>query len=123
MVNWTAVGIGFVITFVLETIGTLFLSLDTAVSTFLSIFAPVIGGLIATYYAGGTFKEGAVTGGLAGGMGSLIAAIIFLSGSLVFIAENAIISLILSGILGLIGGLIGILAKRKPNKTGTTEEE
>jgi|WetSurMetagenome_2_1015567.scaffolds.fasta_scaffold337323_2 hypothetical protein len=114
MVNWTAVAIGFVVTVVLETIGILFLSLDNSVSVFISIFAPVIGGLIAAYWAGGAYKEGVVNGGLAGGMGSLIAAIIFLPGSLIYIAENAVISFITSGILGIIGGLIGILAKGKP---------
>ena len=114
MVNWTAVAIGFVVTVVLETIGILFLSLDTAVSIFISIFAPVIGGLIAAYWAGGAYKEGVVNGGLAGGMGSLIAAIIFLPGSVIYIAENAVISFITSGILGIIGGLIGILTKGKP---------
>jgi MFS family permease len=122
MVNWTAVAIGFVVTFVLETIGSLFKTLDPSVSIFLSVFAPVIGGLIAAYYSGGNFKEGAVTGGLAGGMGSMIAAIIFLSGSLIFIAENAVISFIISGILGLIGGLIGILAKRPEKKEAIKEE-
>ena len=113
MVNWTAVAIGFVATIVLETIGILFLSLDTAVSTFISIFAPVIGGFIAAYWVGGAYEEGVVNGGLAGGMGSLIAAIIFLPGTMMFIAENAVISFITSGILGIIGGLIGILAKGK----------
>jgi len=114
MVNWTAVAIGFVATVVLETIGILFISLDTAVSIFISIFAPVIGGFIAAYWAGGVYKEGIINGGLAGGLGSLIAAIIFLPGSLQYIAENAVISFITSGILGIIGGFIGILAKGKP---------
>lgn len=116
MVNWTAVAIGFGATVVLETIGILFISLDTAVSIFISIFAPVIGGFIAAYWAGGVYKEGIINGGLAGGMGSLIAAIIFLPGSLIYIAENAVISFITSGILGIIGGLIGILAKGKPKE-------
>lgn len=116
MVNWTAVAIGFVVTVVLETIGILFISLDTSVSVFISIFAPVIGGLIAAYWAGGVYKEGIINGFLAGGMGSLIAAIIFLPGSFMYIAENAVISFITSGILGIIGGLIGILAKGKPHR-------
>jgi sugar phosphate permease len=116
MVNWTAVAIGFVVTVILETIGILFISVDAAVSTFISIFAPIIGGLIAAYWAGGTYKEGIANGGLAGGMGSLIAAIIFLPGSLIYIAENAVISFISSAILGVIGGLIGILSKRNPEE-------
>lgn len=123
MVNWSAVGIGFVVTIILEIIGALFLSMDMAVSTFVSIFAPIIGGLIAAYWAGGTYKEGMINGGIAGGMGSLIAAIIFLTGSLTIIAVNSLISFISSVILGSIGGLIGILAKGKPKEEITPEKE
>jgi NhaP-type Na+/H+ or K+/H+ antiporter len=50
-------------------------------------------------------------------MGSLLAAIIFLPGSFTFVVENALISFISSAILGIIGGVIGILA------TGKTEEK
>lgn len=117
MVNWTAVAIGFVVTIALEIVGTFFRTVDTAVSVFISTFAPIIGGLIAAYWAGGTYQEGIVNGGLAGGMGSLLAAIIFLPGSFTFVVENALISFISSAILGIIGGVIGILA------TGKTEEE
>ncbi len=114
MVNWTAVAIGFAVTVILETIGIIFISLDSAVSIFISIFAPIIGGLIAAYWGTSTYKEGVINGGLAGGLGSLIAAIIFIPGTLIFIAENAAISFITSAILGIIGGLVGILAKGKP---------
>jgi len=123
MVNWTAVAIGFVVTVVLEIVGTFFLTLDAAVSIFISIFAPVIGGLIAAYWAGGIYKEGAVNGGLAGGMGSLIAAVIFLPGSLTYVAENAVISFVISAILGIIGGVIGILAKVKSEEKGKEEKK
>lgn len=122
MVNWTSVAIGFVVTFVLETISTLFLSLDVAVSIFIGVFAPVIGGLIAAYWSGGNFKEGALNGGLAGGTGTLIAAIIFLPGNLIYIAENAVISFIINGILGAIGGLIGIISKRNPKEKEEMED-
>jgi hypothetical protein len=111
MVNWTAVAIGFVVTIVLEIVGLLFKSVDIAVATFISIFAPVIGGLIASYWAGGTFKDGAITGGLAGGLGSLLAAIVSTPGSLILLVENSIISFVLSAIAGIIGGLIGVLSK------------
>ncbi len=114
MVNWTAVAIGFVVTVVLETIGIMFISLDAAVSAFISVFAPIIGGLLAAYLGTATYKEGIINGGLAGGMGSLLGAIIFIPGTLRFIAENAVISFISSAILGIIGGLIGILARGKP---------
>ncbi|NYB51372.1 MAG: DUF5518 domain-containing protein [Methanobacteriaceae archaeon] len=123
MVNWTAVGIGFVVTVVLEIVGVLFLAMDTAVSTFISLFAPIIGGLIAAYWAGGDYKEGSLNGGIAGGMGSLLAAIIFLPGSSPEIILNALISFITSAVLGLIGGLIGILAKGKPKSQETSPDE
>lgn len=122
MVNWTAVAIGFVATVVLETIGILFISLDASVSIFISIFAPVIGGLLAAYWGSATYKEGVINGGLAGGMGSLIAAIIFLPGTLIYVAENAVISFISSAILGIIGGLVGILAKGKGKEEIPPEE-
>ena len=114
MVNWTAVAIGFVVTVVLETIGIMFISLDAAVSAFISVFAPIIGGLLAAYWGTATYKDGIINGGLAGGLGSLLAAIIFIPGTLTFIAENAVISFISSAILGIIGGLVGILARGKP---------
>ncbi len=124
MVNWTTVTVGFVVTIVLEIIGLLFKPVDMAVATFISIFAPIIGGLIAAYWAGGTFKDGAVNGGLAGGLGSLIAAIISVQGSLAIIAENAIISFVISAIAGIIGGLIGVLAKgNHQEKEETLKEE
>jgi uncharacterized Tic20 family protein len=111
MVNWTTVTVGFVVTIVLEIIGLLFKPVDMEVATFISLFAPLIGGLIAAYWAGGTFKDGAVNGGLAGGLGALIIAIISVQGSLAIIAQNAIFSFVISAIAGIIGGLIGVLAK------------
>ena len=123
MVNWTTVAIGFVVTIVLEIVGLLFKSVDMAVTTFISIFAPIIGGLIAAYWAGGTFKDGAINGGLAGGLGSLLAAIVSTPGSLILLVENSIISFVISGIAGSIGGLIGVLAKsnRQDNEKNMKE--
>jgi hypothetical protein len=107
----------------LEIVATLFQTMDMAVSTFISAFAPIIGGLVAAYWAGGVYKDGIINGGLAGGMGSLIAALIFLTGSVTDIAFNAIISFISSAILGIIGGVIGILSRGKPKeKVESTEE-
>jgi hypothetical protein len=123
MVNWTTVAIGFVVTIVLEIVGLLFKSVDMAVTTFISIFAPIIGGLIAAYWAGGTFKDGAINGGLAGGLGSLLAAIISTPGNFILLVENSIISFVISGIAGSIGGLIGVLAKsnRQDNEKNMKE--
>ncbi|HHT19615.1 MAG: DUF5518 domain-containing protein [Euryarchaeota archaeon] len=123
MVNWTTVAIGFVVTIVLEIVGLLFKSVDMAVATFISIFAPIIGGLIAAYWAGGTFKDGAINGGLAGGLGSLLAAIISTPGNFILLVENSIISFVISGIAGSIGGLIGVLAKsnRQDNEKNMKE--
>jgi len=116
-VNWTAVAIGFAVAVVLELVGALFFTIDLSVSTFIGILAPIVGGLIASFTAGGVYRDGMVNGGLAGGMGSFIATFIVLSGaSLVPIVASAIISGIIGVILGLIGGLIGILAKRKPEE-------
>ncbi|OPX59633.1 MAG: hypothetical protein A4E25_01119 [Methanobacterium sp. PtaB.Bin024] len=123
MVNWTAVAIGFVVTIVLETIGIFFKSVDASVAMYISIFAPVIGGLIAAYWTGGVYKEGAINGGLAGGMGSLIAAIIYVPGNLSNVAINAVISFVSSGILGIIGGLIGTLSKKNPKEKKEEKEE
>jgi len=123
MVNWTGVAIGFVVTVVLETIGIMFISLDAAVSAFISVFAPIIGGLLAAYWGTATYKEGIINGGLAGGLGSLLAAIIFIPGTLAFIAENAVISFISSAILGIIGGLVGILARGKPQRKETSPQK
>lgn len=94
-----------------------------AVTTFISIFAPIIGGLIAAYWAGGTFKDGAINGGLAGGLGSLLAAIISTPGNFILLVENSIISFVISGIAGSIGGLIGVLAKsnRQDNEKNMKE--
>jgi Family of unknown function (DUF5518) len=124
MINWKSVAIGFVATLILEIIGALisFLSIFSFLGmlgpVIISILAPVIGGLLAAYVAGGEYIDGAQNGGLAGGFGSLVAAIIVLSGAdLAAIIFSAIFSFILSAILGIIGGTIGIFLKVKPKRT------
>ena len=123
MVNWTGVTIGFVVTVVLETIGIMFISLDASVSAFISVFAPIIGGLLAAYWGTATYKDGIINGGLAGGLGSLLAAIISTPGNFILLVENSIISFVISGIAGSIGGLIGVLAKsnRQDNEKNMKE--
>jgi Family of unknown function (DUF5518) len=119
MINWKPFTIGFVVTLILEIIGVLisFLGIFSflAPSVIISILAPVIGGFIAAYIAGGEYFDGVRNGGLAGGFGSLVAAIIVLSGAdLLTLIFSAILSFILSAILGIIGGTIGITLKGKP---------
>ena len=109
-----AVIIGLVVTLILEIFGTFIVFLGTIGPTIVTVLAPVIGGLLAAYVAGGKYIEGAQHGGLAGGLGSLLAAIIVLSGAnLAAIMLSAIFSFILSAILGIIGGTIGIVLKGK----------
>ena len=116
MINWKPVAIGFVVTLILEIIGVIGFS-GMFVPLIISILAPVIGGLLAAYIAGGEYIDGARNGGLAGGFGSLVAAIIVLSGAdLAAIIFSAIFSFILSAILGIIGGTIGIVLKGKPEE-------
>jgi predicted Na+-dependent transporter len=117
MINWKPVAIGFVVTLILEIIGVLIGFWGMFVPLIISILAPVIGGLLAAYIAGGEYIDGARNGGLAGGFGSLVAAIIVLSGAdLAAIIFSAIFSFILSAILGIIGGTIGIVLKGKPEE-------
>lgn len=114
MVNWSAVGRGFVVTVVLEIVGFFFSSWDTSISIFIGVLAPIVGGLITAYWAGGTYQDGVINGGLAAGMGSFIAAFIVLSGiGLMAIIINAAISGVIGVILGIIGGLVGILSKKQ----------
>jgi Family of unknown function (DUF5518) len=114
MTNWTAITFGLVVTLILEIFGAFIVLLGTLGPTIISIFAPVIGGLLAAYVAGGEYIDGARHGGIAGGLGSLLAAIIVLSGAdLTAIIFSAIFSFILSAILGIIGGTIGIVLKEK----------
>lgn len=114
MTDWTSIAIGFVVTLILEIFGTFVGFLGNLGSTIFSILAPVIGGLVAAYLADGGYTDGARNGGLAGGLGSLLAAIIVLSGSnLAAIIFSAIFSFILSAILDIIGGTIGIILKGK----------
>jgi uncharacterized protein involved in cysteine biosynthesis len=117
MINWKPVAIGFVVTLILEIIGVLIGFSGMLVPLIISILAPVIGGLLAAYIAGGEYIDGARNGGLAGGFGSLVAAFIVLSGAdLAAIIFSAIFSFILSAILGIIGGTIGIVLKGKPEE-------
>jgi Family of unknown function (DUF5518) len=117
MSNWKPVTIGFVVTLILEIFGVLISFLGMLGPLIISILAPVIGGFLAAYIAGGEYIDGARNGGLAGGFGSLVAAIIVLSGAdLTAIIFSAMFSFILSAILGIIGGTIGIILKGKPKK-------
>lgn len=120
MVNWRSVGVGTAVTLILAFIG-LFVP-------FLSILAPIIGGFVAAYMAGGDYGDGAANGGVAGGIGLLIFVGLFLAlfgaiggaligdvglGAAAGGIVGAVIGLIIGLILGIIGGVIGIVVKGK----------
>lgn len=123
MVNWTPVVVGIVVTIVLAFIG-IFVP-------FLSIIAPIIGGIVAAYMGGGDYTDGAVNGGIAGGVGFLIVFGLiftlfgaiggFIFGSVGLGAVTggiigAVLGFIVGLILGIIGGVIGIAIKGKPEE-------
>lgn len=128
MVNWKPVALGFVVTLILAFIG-LFVP-------YLIILAPIIGGFIAAYLAGGDYRDGTVNGGIAGALGLLVVLAIgfaffgalagVLVGSITLGAVTAgifgaIIGFIIGLILGIIGGLIGIAVKGQPARKPAAE--
>jgi len=99
----------------------------------LLFLGPIIGGFLASYltkgyedYEGMDEKDGAVVGAISGLIGGLIVGLVFLLGfgdisaKIGLIAGNILItgyvilelSLIISFILGLIGGVIGVVVKK-----------
>jgi len=127
VVNWTAVGVGFVVTLILGIIG--------LYVPFLGLLAPIIGGLVAAYMAGGKYIDGIVNGGLAGGIAGFITALIgfaligaavsvltgYAGAGAVIAIIGAITGFIIGAILGLVGGVIGIAIKGKPAEQPMTE--
>jgi hypothetical protein len=102
MTNWTPVIIGIVLTIVIGLIG-IFIP-------FLGILAPIIGGFVAAYMAGGDYKDGAVNGGIAGAFGGALLGFVLLGAFTVFIGGLAL-GFIIGLILGIIGGTLGIIVK------------
>ena len=132
MVNWKAICLGFIGTFILAYLGKYIPHLDMPI-------APIVGGIIAGYMVGGSYRDGSVYGGLSAGIAGFIYTllVIILSAGVsvastvsmnVFqmsiygesgivtagiIILGAILSFIIYFILGLIGGIIGIAVKER----------
>jgi hypothetical protein len=126
MINWKAIGLGFIVTLVVALIGLYvpFLSLP---------IAPLIGGIVAGYLVGGSYRNGIINGGLSAGIGGFIyalATVLLLGGTISASAATmginvtsetltaiavvgAILAFILYFILGLIGGIIGVFLKER----------
>ena len=128
--NWTAIGISFVVTLAITIIGGIYLPKNAG------LIGPVIGGLIAGYIIGGSYTDGLVHGGIPAGIAGLIyvATVVLLFGSQITNAAIAagytgstgtlIIGAVIGGafvgfamyfVLGLIGGIIGVAIKERDN--------
>ena len=132
MVNWKAICLGFIGTFILAYLGKYIPHLDMPI-------APLIGGIIAGYMVGGSYRDGGFYGGLSAGIAGFIYTllVIILSAgvslastvsmnifpmsmygetwivTLGIIILGAILSFIIYFILGLFGGIIGIAIKER----------
>ena len=132
MINWKAIGLGFIFTLVLAYLGNYIPYLDIPL-------APLVGGVIAGYVVGGNYKNGIINGGLSAGIIGFIytlLVIVITTGSIITTAvNNAVATTSLSGqsglviagiiifasivafgiyfILGLIGGIIGVVIKER----------
>ena len=132
MVNWKAIGLGVIITLTLAYLGKYIPHLDTPI-------APIIGGIIAGYMVGGSYKNGIIYGGLSAGLAGFVYTIIVIvldsgialaaavsmniapmslngeSGIITasIIILGALLSFVIYLIMGLIGGIIGIAIKER----------
>jgi hypothetical protein len=132
MVNWKAIGVGVIITLTLAYLGKYIPHLDTPI-------APIIGGIIAGYMVGGSYKNGIIYGGLSAGLAGFVYTIIVIvldsgialaaavsmniapmslngeSGIITasIIILGALLSFVIYLIMGLIGGIIGIAIKER----------
>ncbi len=132
MVNWKALGFGLVVTLILAYLGNYIPYLDIPL-------APIIGGLIAGFITGGSFKTGILYGGVSTSIIGFIYTLIVivlsagntisttittaisttsLSGdsgiiTVIIIIIGTIIAFAIYFILGSIGGIIGITIKER----------
>jgi hypothetical protein len=95
-----------------------------------SVIAPLVGGYAANYYLKGKYREGTIYGGLSGGIGALVTALIlslYNSNALVMMGYSDIgkisvsltllLALIAGLFMGIAGGLIaGLSFKRRQSK-------
>lgn len=121
MINWKVVILGFILAVILA------LLLGISVGTIGSYLGVVIAGIIIGYMVNGDIKNGAVHGTIAGIIGGiilsilLIAIVLYIGGTLeLLIALGGLIIIILTiiiwGILGAIGGVIGSWIKLRREK-------
>jgi hypothetical protein len=116
MVNWKAIGLGFIITLVLAYLGRYIPHLDMPI-------APIIGGIISGYIVGGSYRDGGIYGGLSVGIAGFLYTIMVIfpmamngeSGivTAAIIILGALLAFSIYFIMGLIGGIIGIAIKER----------
>jgi len=132
MVNWKAIGLGVIITLTLAYLGKYIPHLDTPI-------APIIGGIVAGYMVGGSYKNGIIYGVLSAGLAGFVYTIIVIvlnsgialaaavsmniapmslngeSGIITasIIILGALLSFVIYLIMGLLGGIIGIAIKER----------
>jgi len=131
MVNWKAIGLGFIITLVLAYLGRYIPHLDMPI-------APIIGGIISGYMVGGSYRDGGIYGGLSVGIAGFLYTmmVILLTGislattvsmnifpmamngesgivTAAIIILGALLAFSIYFIMGLIGGIIGIAIKER----------
>ena len=124
--NWKAMGIAFLVTFILSFLSGIYLPKNAG------LISPIIGGLLAGFIVGESFTSGIVNGGISAGIAGLIylPLITYLSRNLIsttlnnlgyYISpETLLISVVLGTalvgfamyfVLGIIGGIIGVAIK------------
>jgi hypothetical protein len=129
-INWTAVATGFVMTLALGFIsGLIYVGSEASVVFLYWGGIGLLGGLTAGYIAGGTASSGAVHGGVATVLGSLVVLAITAFTTLLFAGLVASFGVLIVGLLllafyaipGALGGAIGSWAKHRraaPEPTG-----
>ncbi|WP_254532270.1 DUF5518 domain-containing protein [Natrinema gelatinilyticum] len=114
--NWSAIVIGFAVALVLAVISGLLVAGTNAASLAMSwATIGVLGGLVAGYIAGGTVSTGAVHGGIATVLGSIITLAVVTFTTLLFVGLVPTFGVLVGGLLlvafyaipGALGGAIG----------------
>lgn len=129
-INWTAVVTGFIMTLALGFIsGLIYVGSEASVVFLYWSGIGLFGGLTAGYIAGGTASSGAVHGGMATVLGSLVLLAVTALTTLLFAGLVASFGVLIVGILllafyaipGALGGAVGSWAKHRrtaPEPTG-----
>lgn len=127
--HWTAIVTGFVVAFVLAVIsGLLIAGTDAATLAASWAIIGIVGGLVAGHMAGGTVGTGAVHGGIATVLGSLITLAVVTFTTLLFAGVVATFGVLVVGLFllafyaipGALGGAIGSWAKGRRATRETT---